>query len=59
MNREEGRGVGVGWGWGLESTRDLRKSTDYLLIFVSQRVSGDWCAHVSVCVCVCNMVIVS
>ena len=50
-----------------ESMRDLGKSIDYLLIFVSQWTSGDWCAHLSlslslsvyiyiymcVCVCVC------
>ena len=33
--------------------RDLGKSIDYLLIFVSERTSGDWCAHVTLCVCVC------
>ena len=33
--------------------RDLGKSIDYLLFFVSERATGaDWrCAHVTVCVC--------
>ena len=47
---EKGKNVG-GWGVG-ESMRDLGKSIDYLLIFVSEWMSGDWCAHVTVCVCV-------
>ena len=40
--------------------RDLGKSIDHLLIVVFEWTSGDWCAHVIVCVCVyvCNMVIV-
>ena len=44
---------GGGGGGVRESTRDLRKSIDYLLIFVSEWTSGDWCAYVCVCVCVC------
>ena len=53
MNRERGVGGGV------ESMRDLGKSTDYLLILVSERTSGDWCAPVTVCVCVCVCVCVT
>ena len=41
-------------GGGGVSMRDLGKSIDYLLIFVSEWTSGDWCAHVSLC----NMVII-
>ena len=33
--------------------RDLEKSTDYLLIFVSEWTSRDWCAHVTLGLCVC------
>ena len=33
--------------------RDLGKSTDYLLIFVSEWMNGDWCVCVCVCVCAC------
>ena len=40
------------WGEG-ENMRDLVKSIDYLLIFVSEWTSGDWCAHACVCVCLC------
>ena len=36
-----------------ESMRDLGKSIDYLLIFVSEWMSGDWCAHVTLGLCVC------
>ena len=32
--------------------RDLGKSIDYLLIFVSEWTSGDWCANLCVCACV-------
>ena len=38
-------------GWqGGESLRDLGKSIDYLFIFVSEWMSGDWCVHLSVSV---------
>ena len=36
-----------GGGGGGGSLRDLGKSIDYLLIFVSQWMCGDWCAHLS------------
>ena len=39
--------------------RDLGKSIDYLLIFVSEWTSGDWCAHECVCVCACVRACVS
>ena len=29
------------------------RSIDYLLIFVSEWMSGDWCAHVTLGLCVC------
>ena len=35
-----------GGGGGGDSMRDLGKSTDYLLIFVSEWTSGDWCVCV-------------
>ena len=37
MNRERGGAC----------MRDLGKSIDYLLIFVSEWTNGNWCAHVS------------
>ena len=42
-----------------ESMRDLGKSIDYLLIFVSEWMSGDWYAHFILCVCVCVCVCVT
>ena len=36
--------VGGGGGGGHERSR---KSIDYLLIFVSEWTSGEWCAHLS------------
>ena len=33
--------------------RDLEKSIDHLLILVSEWTSGDWCAHVTLCVRAC------
>ena len=33
--------------------RDAGRSIDHLLIVVFEWMSGDWCAHVTVCVCVC------
>ena len=53
MNREGARGEG-------ESMRNLGKSIAYLLIFVSEWMSEDWFAHVTlrVCVCVCVCVCV-
>ena len=38
-----GKGGGGGGG-------DLGKSIDYLLIFVSEWMNGDWCVHLSVSV---------
>ena len=49
-----GRGGGGRGGGGMGkrgSVRDLGKRTDYLLIFVSEWTSGDWCAHVSLSLC--------
>ena len=37
-----------GWGGG-EHERSRKEY--YLLIFVSEWTSGDWCAHLCVCVC--------
>ena len=34
----------------------MQESVDHLLIVVFEWTSGDWCAHVTVCVC--NRVIV-
>ena len=45
-------GFGRGGGGG-GSIRNAGKSTDHLSIIVSEWTSGDWCAHVTVCVCVC------
>ena len=45
MNRE-----GREWGGG---ERERFRKEYYLLIFVSEWTSGDWCAHLCVCVCVC------
>ena len=45
-------GGGVGGGEG-ESLRDLGKSTDHFLIFVSEWTSGVWCARARARVCVC------
>ena len=36
-----------------ESVRGLGKRIDYLLIFVSEWTSGNWCAHVSVSLSLC------
>ena len=55
-----------GWvgGGGNMNMRNLRKSIDYLLIFISEWMNGDWCAYVtlslpfSVWVCVCVFVCV-
>ena len=33
--------------------RDAGMSIDHLLIVVFEWMSGDWCAHITVCVCVC------
>ena len=46
-------GGGGGGGGEAESMRDIGKSIDHLLILASEWTSGDWCAYVTVCVCVC------
>ena len=37
---------------GVGSMRDPGKSSDHLLIVVFEWMRGNWCVHVSVCVCV-------